>query len=104
MLEGSTTPRAKRKRDSRRKGRAGSSPEMPSELPRLFEDLRAWRLEQARKTGVPAFRILSDRVLLAICEAMPSTEDQLTSVPGVGSKIVKKYGPDLLQYVEKTRG
>jgi len=68
-----------------------------SEMPKLFEELRAWRKEAARKQGVPAFRILSDRVLFALCESNPKTEDALLGVPGIGPKIVQRYGADLLE-------
>jgi superfamily II DNA helicase RecQ len=72
-------------------------PEAPSELPREFEKLRAWRLGVARERGVPAFQILTDRVLLAICERMPSSEEELLQVPGIGPKVLQKYGDDLLK-------
>ena len=76
--------------------RASGDPSAPSELPRLFEELRAWRLGEARKRGVPAFRILSDRVLLEICEALPASEDALLGVRGIGPKLVRQYGAELL--------
>lgn len=72
--------------------------EMPSELPKLFEDLRVWRLGEARKRGVPAFRILSDRILLNLCEVMPCSEEALLQVPGLGPKLVRQYGEDLLKF------
>lgn len=73
------------------------SPEAHSEIPKLFESLRAWRLTEARKKGVPAFRILSDRVLLSLCETLPSSEEALLQVPGMGPKLVRQYGADLLR-------
>jgi DNA topoisomerase-3 len=72
---------------------------IPEHAPKLFETLRIWRLETARKKGVPAFRILSDRVLYAICEEMPRNEEQLLRITGIGPKIVTQYGADLLSRV-----
>ena len=62
----------------------------------LFESLRTWRLEEARTRGVPAFRILGDRVLHALCEAQPMTSEQLLLVHGLGPKLVEKYGAAIL--------
>ncbi len=77
--------------------RTSPDPEISSEIPKLFETLRAWRLAEARKKGVPAFRILSDRVLMSLCESLPSDEESLLQVPGMGPKLVRQYGEDLLR-------
>lgn len=76
---------------------AKQEPEVHSDAPKLFESLRAWRLAEARKKGVPAFRILSDRVLHSLCDALPSSEEALLQVPGMGPKLVRQYGEDLLR-------
>jgi RecQ family ATP-dependent DNA helicase len=86
-------------RSERAPSRTSDDPSAPSEHPKLFEDLRAWRLAEARKQGVPAFRILSDRVLYAICEEMPKSEAELLAVPGMGPKLVLKYAETLLPHV-----
>lgn len=67
------------------------------EMPELFETLRAWRLTEARKKGVPAFRILSDRVLQNLCEHLPANEEALLQVPGLGPKLVRQYGEALVR-------
>ncbi len=61
-----------------------------------FQRLKAWRLEQARHLKIPAFRILSDRVMMAICENKPSTPAELKEISGVGQKAVDQYGPAIL--------
>ncbi|MGK5081808.1 DNA topoisomerase 3 [Bdellovibrionota bacterium FG-1] len=61
-----------------------------------FEKLRAWRLEQARRKGIPAFRILTDRVLYALCEREPRTENDLFEVSGLSRKVVAQYGSEIL--------
>jgi superfamily II DNA helicase RecQ len=97
-----STPRVRsraRKKAVLDRTRAMANPEMASDLPKLFEELRAWRLTEARKKGVPAFRILSDRVLQAVCELMPASEEQLLQVPGIGPKIVRQYGEALLEQI-----
>jgi superfamily II DNA helicase RecQ len=62
----------------------------------LFEKLRSWRLTEARDKGVPAFRILSDRVLRAIASERPGSVDELTQIHGLGPKLCEKYGQALL--------
>jgi DNA topoisomerase-3 len=57
--------------------------------------LKAWRRALAAKQGVPAFRIMSDRVLLAIAETEPNTAAELLAIPGVGIKLVEKYGAQI---------
>lgn len=99
LIEGAAPSASKKPRptQARRPQRALQDPEAPSELPREFEKLRAWRLGIARARGVPAFQILTDRVLLAICERMPSSEEELLQVPGIGPKVLQKYGEELLR-------
>ena len=68
--------------------------------PRLIEVLREWRNAEAKKRRIPAFRIFSNRVLLAIAEARPADEDDLLAVKGVGDALLKKYGERLLSIVK----
>jgi len=62
----------------------------------LFERLREWRLAEARRRRVPAFRILTDRTLAAICRARPADEEELLDVPGIGPTTVRKHGGKVL--------
>jgi superfamily II DNA helicase RecQ len=48
---------------------------------------------------VPAFRILTDRALLALAEARPTSESGLLAVPGLGPRLVARYGEPLLRMV-----
>ena len=63
---------------------------------KLFEQLRAWRTEQARPTRTPAFLILPDAVLRAIAHAAPQNLTALHAVPGMGPSKVDRYGADLI--------
>jgi RecQ family ATP-dependent DNA helicase len=58
----------------------------------IEERLRAWRLAEAKKSGIPAFRILTDRSLRAIATECPATPEALLNVAGIGPATVKKYG------------
>jgi DNA topoisomerase III len=65
----------------------------------LFESLKKWRLEQAKKEGVPAFRILADKVLHELASDRPTDSDELLEVSGLGPRLVARYGPALLKLV-----
>jgi DNA topoisomerase-3 len=62
----------------------------------LVASLRAWRLTEAQKKRVPAFRILTNRALVAIAQARPQSAQALRGVPGVGPKVVQTYSAQLL--------
>jgi DNA topoisomerase-3 len=63
----------------------------------LVEALREFRREEAKARSVPAFRILTDRVLFAIAQERPTSEAELLRVHGVSPSLTKKYGRDLLR-------
>jgi DNA topoisomerase-3 len=63
----------------------------------LVATLRAWRLSEAKKKHVPAFRILTNRALVAIAEARPKSSDALRNVNGVGPKVIQTYSAELLR-------
>ena len=59
--------------------------------------LKAWRLREAKKQGVPAFRVLTDATLRAIAAARPGNDGELLAVPGMGPRGVEKHGSAILQ-------
>ncbi|PWU20957.1 MAG: RecQ family ATP-dependent DNA helicase [Bdellovibrio sp.] len=64
-----------------------------------FERLREWRLGQARQNGIPAFRILTDKALLAICERKPRSKSELLEISGINRKSVALYADEILQAI-----
>ncbi|MEO8178599.1 MAG: DNA topoisomerase 3 [Deltaproteobacteria bacterium] len=62
----------------------------------LVAVLRAWRLQQAKQMRVPAFRVLTNRALVAIAEARPGTTASLRAVTGVGPKLLQTYGTQIV--------
>ena len=65
--------------------------------------LKEWRRTQAQKLGVPAFRIMSDRVLLAIAQNQPRSAAELLAIPGIGIATVEKYGAQLYRILNQLR-
>jgi DNA topoisomerase-3 len=88
---------------AKRKKKPRTSPRHEDHAPgppaRLLEALRAWRLAEARRTGIPAFRVLTDRALLGVAGEQPRSEAALLRLPGLGRAVVAKYGKELLAIV-----
>ena len=74
-----------------------------SESDPLAKALRDWRNKEARKRGIPAFRIFGDRTLDALATERPSDEDELLEVSGMGPKLVSSYGAQLLKLIAAER-
>ena len=66
----------------------------------LVAKLRAWRLEEAKRSKVPAFRICSDQVLQAIATEEPSADSDLLAIKGIGRYFVEKYGREVYRLIE----
>ena len=65
----------------------------------LLDQLKAWRLEQAREQSVPAYVILHDRTLAEIAASRPRDIDALGMISGIGAKKLERYGAALLALV-----
>jgi DNA topoisomerase-3 len=72
-----------------------------SENQELIDRLREWRKRMARERSVPAFRIFSNRVLANLASDLPTSDDELFMVQGVGPYFVEKYGKDVIRMVKE---
>jgi ATP-dependent DNA helicase RecQ len=79
-----------------RKAKAAAA-ELPPELQPAFEALRAWRAEQAREQGVPAYVIFHDATLREIATVWPTSVGQLGGISGVGEKKLATYGEGVVE-------
>jgi len=70
---------------------------------RIEEKLRAWRLAEARRRGVPAFRIFSDQTLRALATKRPATARELLAIPGMGISTVEKHGAQIYRILHEGR-
>jgi superfamily II DNA helicase RecQ len=104
------TKRKRRKKPTvpapRKWARAAETPAQPKRAPgarrpeaapncQLEDVLRAWRLAEAKRRGVPAFRIFSDQVLRAMVSRRPATARELLAIPGIGISTIEKYGEQI---------
>ncbi|MFE7644476.1 DNA helicase RecQ [Streptomyces phaeoluteigriseus] len=79
------------------RGRAkAAAVELPEALVPAFEALRAWRAEQAREQGVPAYVIFHDATLREIATEWPTSVRQLGGISGVGEKKLATYGEGVI--------
>lgn len=62
-----------------------------------FDVLRAWRAGEAKKLGVPAYRVLTDRVMDRIVRAKPGDAAALRALEGVGAKTIEAHGDAILR-------
>jgi DNA topoisomerase-3 len=74
-----------------------------SDQRRIEQALRSWRLGEAKRRRVPAFRIFGDRALLTIAATAPRNEAELLTVQGIGAGIVKKYGAHIFRVIAAAR-
>ncbi len=92
----SVLPRKAKAAKSRR-GAAGAV--LPPADAGLLDQLKNWRMEQARVQGVPAFVIFHDRTLAEIAAVRPADIDALGGISGIGAKKLERYGASLLALV-----
>ena len=70
----------------------------------LFEKLRWWRMETARKHNVPAYVIFHDSTMREIAKANPGSLDDLRGVTGVGEKKLETYGAEIIALMAELSG
>ena len=84
-------------REPKRTARTRAAPQMldgPAQA--LFERLRAWRVEAARRHGVPAYVIFHDATLRDIARTRPASLDALRGISGIGAKKLEAYGEEIV--------
>ena len=65
----------------------------------MWDALRAVRTQLAKQQGVPPYVVFHDATLLAMLRALPTTEDELATISGVGEAKLKRYGRDFLAVI-----
>ncbi len=66
---------------------------------RLWEVLRAWRLEEARRQELPPYVIFHDTTLSEIARRRPTSLATLAEIPGVGQSKLERYGTAVIAVV-----
>lgn len=69
----------------------------------LVNELRSWRSTLAKSRDVPAYVVMSDATLRAVCHRAPVTPAELVQVPGIGPVKVEQFGEDILGIIRNYR-
>ena len=70
---------------------------------KLYETLRNWRNKEAERLKLPVYTVLQQKALLGISNTLPTNSKELLAVPGIGKKIMERYGAVLLDMVDEYR-
>jgi DNA topoisomerase-3 len=100
-----TRPAKKKKKKVKAKGAktaSGPAPALATD-DRVEGKLRAWRLEEAKRRGVPAFRIFTDQTLKALAKQKPATTKELLAIPGIGMNTVERHGAQIYRILHEGR-
>ena len=66
--------------------------------------LRAWRTEESRSQGKPAYVVLSDAHLRGIALARPDNAKDLLACDGIGPTKLERYGDEILARLDQVGG
>ena len=61
-------------------------------------------MAEARRRGVPAFRIFNDQALKAMASRRPGTARELLAISGIGTTTVENYGQKIYRIVKDNSG
>ena len=67
----------------------------------LFEALRALRKQIADQDGLPAYIVLSDKVLHLLSVSRPTTIEEFGEISGIGEFKKKKYGKEFVNLIRQ---
>lgn len=76
-----------------------------NENERLFEELRILRKKLADQQAIPAYIVLSDKVLHLLASSRPTSIDAFGEISGIGEYKKERYGKDFVELIRKfTKG
>jgi ATP-dependent DNA helicase RecQ len=91
--------------DKRRRSKAQASRPLETEhQSRLWEALRAHRLELAKAQGVPPYVIFHDSALLEMTRNVPTSLAAMATISGVGQVKLERYGDSFLEVLRTHSG
>jgi len=67
----------------------------------IFDKLRWWRVETARRHNVPAYVIFHDATMREIARARPASFDVLRGITGVGQRKLDTYGAEIIALIQE---
>jgi ATP-dependent DNA helicase RecQ len=95
------SPRERRTARTDRKSAPGAADLDPAARS-LWEALRAWRLEEARRQELPPYVIFHDSTLTEVARRRPASLTALAEIPGVGRSKLERYGGAVIAVVAES--
>ncbi|MGJ0204968.1 DNA helicase RecQ [Leucobacter sp. gxy201] len=77
--------------------RSAAAAELSPEQAEVFERLRAWRAAEAKEQGVPGYVVFGDATLAALAAHLPTNDEQLLAISGIGQVKLERYGAAVLE-------
>ena len=76
--------------------RSAAAADLTPEQDAVFERLRAWRAEEAKRQGVPGYVVFGDATLAALAVHQPGSDAELLAISGIGEVKLERYGAAVL--------
>ncbi len=67
----------------------------------LYNALKQWRAERAKRENTPPYVYFLNQQLTALVRAKPKTMAELKRVAGIGAAKIEKYGREVLDVIKK---
>ena len=91
------TEAPRERRNSRKAAaKAAAGMELDPAAQALWEALRAWRLDEARRQQLPPYVIFHDATLIEVARHRPASLAALADIPGIGRSKLDRYGAAVL--------
>ncbi|MBV8952335.1 MAG: ATP-dependent DNA helicase UvrD2 [Actinobacteria bacterium] len=106
-IDAPATPRPDTGRGSAPRGaRQGMAPARETSPAAVAAEaaLRQWRVQRAKRDGVPAYVVFHDATLIEIARRRPTTLAGLRTIPGIGPTKLERYGDDVIAVRESAAG
>jgi ATP-dependent DNA helicase RecQ len=87
-----------RQQTRRRQPGAAATPLGPA-AEALWQKLRAWRLDEARRQDLPPYVIFHDVTLIEVARRRPASLTALAAIPGIGRSKLDRYGEAVLAVI-----
>jgi len=68
---------------------------------KLFEKLKNWRVNQARRENREVYKVVSNSALESIARFLPKDKKEMLGIKGIAERNFQKYGMELLDIVSK---
>lgn len=67
----------------------------------VLRELYIWRDHEASKRNRPYFKVIHDRIMIALAQAHPGTREELAALDSIKTHHVRRYGRGILQAVRR---